>query len=61
MEKDNILFDKDRGLVNRRSSNQTKSRKPTDLTKKEDVNNPICKICENLLKYFAVNGYKLKS
>ena len=53
------MFDEDRGLVNQRST-QTKSSQPTALIKKEDANNPICKICEKLLMYFAVNGFKIK-
>jgi len=32
---------------------------PNNNKAKHDINS-ICKICENLLKYFAVNGYKLK-
>ena len=58
MEKDKVLFE-DRGLGNQRST-QTKSSHSTDLTKKGDTNNSICKICEKLLKYFAVNGFKNK-
>jgi|tagenome__1003787_1003787.scaffolds.fasta_scaffold20478167_2 hypothetical protein len=59
MKNEKILFDKDRGLPNQRSSYQTKSRISTNLTKKEDINNPICKTCEKLLTYFAVNGVTL--
>jgi hypothetical protein len=59
MEKNNhFLFDEDRGVGNQRST-QTKSSRSTDLTKKEDANNSICKKCEKLLTYFVVNGYRL--
>src|SRR4051812_28974618 len=58
MKKDKILFDKDRGLGNQRSSYQTKSSQSTDLTKKEDANNSICSIYGQLLNYFAGHGFR---
>src|SRR3982750_505748 len=39
--------------------NSTFNTTPHNNKAKPDINS-ICTICENLLKYFAVNGYKLK-
>jgi hypothetical protein len=58
MGKDDILFDEDRDLVNQRST-QTKSSHSTNLSKKEDANNSIYKIKEQLANYISVNDCDL--
>jgi S-methylmethionine-dependent homocysteine/selenocysteine methylase len=60
MKKDkDFLFDEDRGQQNQRSSYQTKSRKSTNLTKKDDINNSISNQQEKLSNYISVNCFRL--
>ena len=58
MNNNKVNLFEDRGSENQRST-QTKSSHSIDLIKKEDANNSICKIKEQLLSYIAVNDIAL--